>query len=192
MQVSETKRELRAFFKQKRKNMLSKEEKDLAILNNIKADNIYNKIDDAFIYVSSEIEVDTKSLISQMLSDGIKVAVPVSYPKDRSMAFYYINSLSELRPGNYGILEPDEKKAKKASFDENTVCFVPALSFDKNGFRLGFGKGYYDRFLSSFNGITVGLCYEECICEKLIHDNFDRRVQSVMTEKGFLNIIALD
>lgn len=188
--MSETKRELRAYFKQKRKNMLSKKEKDLLILNNIKASDIYNKITDAFVYVSSEIEVDTRSLIEVMLSDGIRVAVPVSHPRDCSMSFYYINSLGELKEGIYGILEPDENEAKKANFNEKTVCFVPALSFDKKGFRLGFGKGYYDRFLSSFSGVTVGLCYEECISEKLIHDKFDQAVQSVITEKGFLNLTA--
>lgn len=190
--MSGEKKEKRAYFKQRRKNMLSKKEKDLLILNNIKASDIYNKIEDAFVYVSSEIEVDTRNLIEGMLSDGIKVAVPVSHEEDCSMSFYYINSLEELKVGTYGILEPDENKAKKAHFNKNTVCFVPALSFDKNGFRLGFGKGYYDRFLSSFSGITVGLCYEECMSEKLVHDKFDQAVQNVITEKGFVNITTRD
>ena len=62
--------------------------------------------------------------------------------------------------------------------DEKCMQFT----FDKDGYRLGFGKGYYDRFLASFPGKTVGLCYEECVCEKTIRDKFDKSVSALITD----------
>jgi len=60
---------------------------------------------------------------------------------------------------------------------------VPGLSFDLQGYRLGFGKGYYDRFLSDFGGVTVGVCYGKCTVTELPRGAFDRAVDIVMTEK---------
>jgi len=64
----------------------------------------------------------------------------------------------------------------------NSVCIVPGLSFDYDGFRLGYGKGYYDRFLSGFDGDSIGLCYGECVCKRLPHGRYDRAVDVLVTE----------
>ncbi len=184
MQINEEKKKLRAFFKHKRETMLRKEEKDSRIYNNFKLSGIYNGLSEAFVYVSSEIEADTKMLINQMLLDKIKVAVPLCNKENCTMKFYYIESLSELQTGHYGILEPKGEKEKLAVPTEKTVCIVPALSFDGFGYRLGFGKGYYDRFLSDFKGTSVGLCYEECLSEKLPYDEYDKTVRFLVTEKN--------
>ena len=103
------------------------------------------------------------------------------------MRFYIISSFDDLSAGAYGIFEPKEG-CKEALFDSETLCIVPGLSFDKDGYRLGFGKGYYDRFLASFPGKTVGLCYEECVCEKTIRDKFDKSVSALITDTE-INII---
>ena len=65
---------------------------------------------------------------------------------------------------------------------------VPALSYDLNGYRLGYGKGYYDRFLSRFAGDTVGLVYESCLCDTLPHGKFDRRAGKIVTEARVINV----
>ncbi|MGN0649692.1 MAG: 5-formyltetrahydrofolate cyclo-ligase [Oscillospiraceae bacterium] len=109
-----------------------------------------------FCYVSTEIEVDTRRLLRFCFERGIPVAVPVS--GDTELTFCRIHSFDDLAQGRYGILEPVVKTPVQP--DENTLCVVPALCADGEGLRLGYGKGYYDRFLSGFNGTSVIVCYE--------------------------------
>ena len=92
-----------------------------------------------------------------------------------------INSFDDLSPGAYGILEPSAGEPTM-SFEPASLCIVPALSYDEKGNRLGFGKGYYDRFLSGFKGIKTGICYELSLCETLPADDHDIRVDNIVTE----------
>lgn len=110
-----------------------------------------------FTYVSTQIEVDTRALIGCCLERGVPVAVPVS--GDEELCFYYITDTAQLAEGRYGIPEPADR-SRPAAADERTLCIVPALCADGEGLRLGYGKGYYDRFLRDFAGRSVILCYE--------------------------------
>lgn len=111
-----------------------------------------------FTYVSTPIEVDTMAIIDYCLLNDIPVAVPRC--DDEEMTFYYIFAKEELKIGRYGIQEPQDL-TRKAVPTKNALCIVPALCADGNGFRLGYGKGYYDRFLKDFLGKSVILCYED-------------------------------
>ena len=111
-----------------------------------------------FIYASTEIEVDTRCSISYCLKRDIPIALPVS--GDSELTFYYIESTDELVKGRYDIDEPP--RLRTAIADKDTLCVVPALCADGKGNRLGYGKGYYDRFLSGFCGLSVILCYKYC------------------------------
>lgn len=106
-------------------------------------------------YASTPIEVDTRRLIAYCLEIEIPVALPRS--GDTELSFYLIKSINELTAGRFGIDEPPEDSP--AVFDEKALCVVPALCADGNGFRLGYGRGYYDRFLSKFGGTSVIICY---------------------------------
>lgn len=117
---------------------------------------LLDKAGAVFTYASTEIEVDTRRIISYCLEREIPVALPVS--GDLELSFYYINDISQLKKGRFGIDEP--LRDKPAFADENTLCIVPALCADGEGLRLGYGRGYYDRFLSGFSGIGVILCYK--------------------------------
>lgn len=108
-----------------------------------------------FTYASTEIEVDTRQLIDYCLEKNIPVALPVS--GDKEILFYYISDTDELSLGRFGIDEPP--LSRPAAYDSTTLCVVPALCADGNGLRLGYGRGYYDRFLSKFNGDSVIICY---------------------------------
>ena len=108
-----------------------------------------------FTYASTDIEVDTRRLIAYCLERKIPVALPVS--GDTELSFYYITDVSELKMGRFGIDEPPCDKYAVA--DKDTLCVVPALCADGEGLRLGYGRGYYDRFLSGFSGCSVILCY---------------------------------
>ncbi|MCH5204086.1 MAG: 5-formyltetrahydrofolate cyclo-ligase [Oscillospiraceae bacterium] len=116
-----------------------------------------DKAGSVFCYASTEIEVDTRRFINYCLKNKIPVALPVS--GDMELSFYYIESTNELCKGRYNIDEPP--MIRPAFADENTLCIVPALCADGNGYRLGYGKGYYDRFLIGFKGISVIICYKD-------------------------------
>lgn len=109
-----------------------------------------------FTYASTDIEVDTRRIIAYCLERGIPVALPVS--GESELSFYYIGSADELKPGRFNIDEPPLDRPAKA--DKQALCIVPALCADGEGARLGYGKGYYDRFLSGFPGLRVILCYK--------------------------------
>ncbi len=121
-----------------------------------------------FTYASTEIEVDTRRLIDHCLENNIPVALPIS--GETELSFFYIKSTDELSCGKFNIDEPTAEYP--ASFDKRTLCIVPALCADGCGYRLGYGRGYYDRFLSKFTGKSVILCYSsfkrEVPCE--LHD----------------------
>ena len=85
-------------------------------------------------------------------------------------------------------MEPKENEANRLIKTENTICIVPAFMFDKNGYRLGYGKGYYDRYLSRYKGLTIGICYDENITDELFHGKFDRAVDLVLSEKRILTV----
>lgn len=180
---SKSKSELRKSFLSERNNM-SKEQvfqSSLEIASRFICSADYAAADLLLIYVSAGNEVYTKGIISAAFANKKKVAVPVC--KDKGvMDFYLINSFAELKEGRFGIEEPEPEKCKKAEITENTVCVVPAISFDAKGYRLGRGGGYYDRFLADFKGRSVGLCYHKDFVLSLPHDGYDMPVNLVITE----------
>ena len=143
-------------------------------------------------YVSTPIEVDTLEIIRTALAMGKKVAVPKCAAGKPQMDFYYIDSLDELRKQSFGLLEPEGDESKRFKDHSNGFCIVPALSFDLSGRRLGFGGGYYDRFLSRFRGLTAGLCYEDCIAKELPCGRYDKSVDMIVTESRFYKSVPSD
>ena len=159
-----------------------KEQKDAAIAAQVRRLWQYQRNSVLLIYVSTSIEVDTFRIIHQALADGKRVAVPRCVPDTRNMEFYYIDSTDELAPGMFGVLEPQPNPERLYKESEGGLCIVPAFSYDWRGYRLGYGKGYYDRFLSRFEGNMVGICYSECVQRSLPHGRFDRPVELLVTE----------
>ncbi len=134
-------------------------------------------------YVSTSIEVDTLELIKNALAEKKTVAVPRCVPDKREMEFYIISSFDDLEFGTFNVLEPKTDVCEKLTSFKNSLCIVPGLSFDCEGYRIGYGKGYYDRFLSVYDGVTVGICYKKCVEWKFPHGFFDRPVDLLLTEK---------
>lgn len=153
--MRELKKALRRELIERRRAMdkLAKAAADEDIFGQLKP--LVDKASAVFTYASTEIEVDTRRLIAYCLERKILVALPVS--GDTELSFYYINDVSELKKGRFGIDEPPTDRPALA--DENTLCIVPALCADGEGLRLGYGRGYYDRFLSGFAGKSVIICY---------------------------------
>lgn len=182
--IKEQKKKLRSVFKDLRNSdLMNKEKNDNNVFNNIITSSLLSKVKRVYIYVSTEIEVDTKKLISWLFDKNIEVAVPKCNTETCEMKFYIISSFDDLKSGSYNILEPDVDKCISAEYIESCACIVPGLSFDNSGFRLGFGKGYYDRFLADFKGIKIGLCYENCLSDNLPRDEYDICVDFLVSEK---------
>lgn len=114
---------------------------------------------------------------------GIPCAFPRCGEATGDMDFYFVSSLDELECGRYGIREPKASAEKVTDFSE-AVVFVPALAFDRAGYRLGYGGGYYDRFLAAHDILSVGITYESFLNDSLPRDQYDQAVDLTATEKG--------
>ncbi len=111
-------------------------------------------------YVSFHEEIDTLPIISRALADGKRVALPVEVPGPNSLEFYEIDSLEQVVAGARGLRHAPTKEAEPLGTKDflGSVCLVPGLVFDAEGYRVGYGAGYYDNFLQLYPGNKVGLC----------------------------------
>lgn len=185
--IRQYKNELRSKYKSIRKNLTDKEKDKLDndIFNKVITSNAFKKSDTIITYVSTDIEIDTRKLIELSLKSGKTVAVPKCIDGTRNMKFYEINSFDDLEIATFSVLEPKTNVCKEFNdFNEKCLCIVPGMVYDLNGYRLGYGKGYYDRFLSQHKKmIKMGLCYCNCTINKLISGRFDVSVDYLVTEK---------
>ncbi len=183
--IREIKMNLRARYRQFREK-LGEDRKislDSTIQSRMLALREYAAADTVFTYVSKPIEVDTIALIKAALANHKLVAAPRCVPDTYDMEFFYITSLDDLEKGSFGVLEPIVSKCRRVTDFPRGFCIVPGLSFDAQGYRLGYGKGYYDRFLAEFGGTTVGICYSGCVQWNLPHGYYDKPVDILITEK---------
>ena len=177
------KKQLRAHYKQLRRSIMPQDKLqfDADICRSFLESSFYKNCSQLLIYVSFDIEVGTLDMIKQAVCEK-QVFCPRCVAGTNIMEFYMIESFSQLKVGSYGILEPFTDTDPQTEFSSDSVCVVPALSYDKKGHRLGFGKGYYDRFLSDFKGTKVGICYDSFCCDELPYDSFDICVDHLITE----------
>ena len=146
----------------------------------------YRSAELVLTYVSKELETDTLRLIEKAWADGKKVAVPKCIDGTRFMRFYYITDFCQLERSSFGVMEPIEDICEGlAAVPEKSICIVPGMAFDSEGYRLGYGKGYYDRFLSDYKGVKVGVCYSDCIKWTLPRGKYDKPVDILITDRFF-------
>ncbi len=137
------------------------------------------------MYAPKPDEVDVTPIAKRALADGKKVAFPRCIPESHDMEYHLITSLDQLKKGAYGLLEPTpDLPVYDRESVEPSACIVPALVYDKRGFRLGYGKGYYDRYLGGYTGSKVGMIYSEFIIDQLPRGRFDLNVDFIVTERG--------
>lgn len=185
--MSEEKAALRKLYKEKAELIQNREGLSAKIAERLFALDEYKDCPLIFAYFSLPTEVSTKLIFEKAKNDGKKIALPRCEEAGNKMSFFPFESEDDLSNGRFGsILEP--KGAEPVFAQESTLLLVPALAFGKNGSRLGRGMGFYDRFLSSFKGKTVGLCFEECLSQALPEEDFDRRVRIIITENETLFI----
>ena len=135
-------------------------------------------------YVSLPTEVDTLKLIEYFTKNHTENQCPkIAVPKvvGKNLEFYQIEDLKTLKPGHFGVLEPTSSNNCIIDF-ENAICIVPGICFDRHGYRIGYGKGFYDRFLHQHQIPTIGLCYQECITNDRFQASHDVPVDLVITD----------
>jgi 5-formyltetrahydrofolate cyclo-ligase len=134
-------------------------------------------------YVSIGGEVRTEEAISETLRMGKKVLVPFANANDRTLKISEIHDLDELSPGAFGIPEP--KHPKEFPLNEIDLVVIPGIAFDRSGNRVGYGMGFYDRFLNNLkkNVPLVAVAYDFQIVDSVPRDANDIRVHKIVTEK---------
>lgn len=156
---------------------------DTALFSNAAILPQYLDSDLLLCYYPIKREPNILPLIRHAQTLGKTVAFPISHVEERRLSFHAVSDLSELVTGAYGIPEPPEWLPEIGAFT-NALCLVPALAFDRKGHRLGYGGGYYDRFLSGFDGITLGLAYSSFFVDTVPSEDHDASVDIIITEKG--------
>jgi len=176
-----TKVELRAEFKRQR-DALGEEERrnaSLAICRRITAWPPFARSETVLSYLPMRAEVDLTPLLE--MHPEKRWALPRILPKGQ-MAFHLYRP-GELVRHPYGMLEPPAD-ALPVSVDQVDLALVPGLAFDREGWRLGYGGGFFDRFLAGFDGQSAGVSYQALFVERLPHASHDIPVGYVVTELG--------
>lgn len=182
------KKELRKIFKSKRRAISDKKKRDFEISERLVCSDLYQNASTVLFYAALDDEINTDACIANALVCKKKVALPRCINGSGDMEFYYINSLDDLENGFFGVREPDIKKCSVVTDFTDALCIVPALAYDKKGYRLGYGKGFYDKFLQKINCISIGLCYNELIVDELPINQFDIPVNYIITEDSFFTV----
>ena len=179
------KHQLRQILKQKRASFSPEQKKefDHAIVQNIAALECFQKASMLLLFAPVRGEINLLALARIARRMGKPIAFPRCNTADNTMNFYILTEDSRLVTGAYNIPEPPAN-APLCIPDERALCILPGLSFDPTGNRLGYGKGYYDRYLANFPGVTVGALYAEMMLRQIPADPHDMAVEYLVTERG--------
>lgn len=136
--------------------------------------------------VSSPIEVDTWQIIRFAWLSGKTVYVPKCFPDTKKMDFYPLTNFADLEMVYAGLFEPTPHQTKAIKKEKIDLLIVPGLVFNRAGYRIGFGGGYYDRFLTDFKGQTISLAFSFQLSRSIPVEAFDLPVQKIVTEQEII------
>lgn len=160
---------------------------DARILERLAGFDLYADAGLVLAYVSYGNEVDTRAVIESALASGKRVAVPRVLPHKHKMDFYEIDGMGDLEEGFKGILEPRRGVSSPLGTVDllGSVCLVPGLVFDAEGHRIGYGGGYYDRFLQFYPGDKIALARSAQVSSNpLPTESSDVPVDFIVTDSG--------
>lgn len=163
---------------------------DARILERLAGFDLYADAGLVLAYVSYGNEVDTRAVIESALASGKRVAVPRVLPHKHKMDFYEIDGMGDLEEGFKGILEPRRGVSSPLGTVDllGSVCLVPGLVFDAEGHRIGYGGGYYDRFLQFYPGDKIALARSAQVSSNpLPAESCDVPVDFIVTDSGVWN-----
>lgn len=148
-----------------------------------------------FSYVSYKSEADTKKILQKALNEGKTVAVPKVMDGNGIMEFYEIQSLQELKKGYQGIEEPDIENKKPVipeKMQEAALMIMPGAAFDGKCNRIGYGGGFYDRYLNKHSKIikTIAICYEKQLVNNIPAEELDVKPDMIITEQRMISALG--
>lgn len=175
---------LRTRLLEKRKS-LDKTEKakcDKIISEKIINSDYFANAEQVLVFSSTDDEFDTKQIIKCCKVQSKEIFYPLCIDRNGNMEFLKVDSDDDLVLGMYGLKEP-KSTCEKYVAKENDLVIVPCLSVDKQKNRIGYGKGYYDRFLKDFNGVSVSPCYDILLEDEIPTDKYDIQINIIVTDK---------
>lgn len=161
-----------------------KAEADTGIFRNAVSLPEYQAAKTVFCYVGTSDEINTRPVLEHILASGKRLGVPRCIGNG-VMEALEITDMSQLKPGMYGILEPAEG-CRLIRPSEIDLAFVPCLSCGRDRMRIGYGGGYYDRYLAAAGFKTAALCREKMLEEKIPAEKWDLRMDMVITENQYI------
>lgn len=185
--MNKNKKELRKYMTEQRSSFSKYkiEQKSKLIIDRIKKLEVFTKSKTILSYINTQNEVITAGFISECITLGKAVYLPAVLKENNQMEFYRIFSLdTDICPGCYGIFEPMKISNNRVQKNEIDIIIVPGVAFDLNKNRLGYGKGYYDRFLQKLapKVVKIGLGFDFQIIENIPVESFDIRMDIIITE----------
>ena len=184
--MDKTKDGLRAYARSVRESLGQEEirRRSAVIGRLIASSDGYAEAAEILCYAPLEGEIDLLGLMEQALAEGKRLFLPKVLDRQGRMAFGPVDFLRDLVPGPFGLLEPEH--AEENCFSASALAVVPALVIGRDLYRIGYGKGYYDRFLRTFEGRTVGVVLKQCLLDSVPHGETDVRLDGALTEEGWI------
>ena len=173
------------------RNALSLEEvrdKSSRIAGRLMAYDSYQRAGTVFFYCSKDREVQTRDLIEKALQDGKKVVLPLCLEGSDLQARYIRNLFRDCTEGAWGLMEPALDRTREARIEDVDLLIVPGIAFDLKGQRMGWGKGYFDRFLKRLRPgqLKIGLAFEAQVAPILETEPHDQKVDVLITENRII------
>jgi 5-formyltetrahydrofolate cyclo-ligase len=194
MEYFNDKKILRKEIINKRENIdiADREKMDKEIIKRFCESEYYKKAKKIFIYISYCSEINTRGIIQKALDESKEIYVPRTELDTRSMDAVRITSLDNLVKSSYGILEPSKEKLG-INPNELDLIVVPGVAFDRDGGRIGYGAGFYDRYFKKIDDKNVGrikklvLAYDFQVIDKVPMNKHDVTIDYIITENEFID-----
>lgn len=188
MDSANRKNEIRQKLLEIRTDLSPKEyrEKSDKIIANLKTQPEFQEADIIHCYVSmnQRNEVDTHGLLKYLIKSEKRPAVSITNFEDGSLSHQYLRSFDDLRKNKWGVLEPaGGEEARVENFD---LVIVPMVGGDDERNRIGYGKGFYDRFLQKVNCPTIGLLFDRCLVPSIPVEPFDVSLDKCISESKII------
>ncbi|MCI8590015.1 MAG: 5-formyltetrahydrofolate cyclo-ligase [Clostridiales bacterium] len=179
-----TKEEARAYYRRQRAKMepAVKEQRDQAMIKHLLASSYYQNCEKLLGYYPLPGEINLLPLFERARQEGKIVGLPVCSETGMIKKLTFMRYSGKVKAGRYGIAVPEETEIVMP--DAETLCLVPGLAYRQDGHRLGYGGGYYDRFLCQFPGVSVGAFYRCCLDDDLPIGPYDIPLEIIVTEDG--------
>lgn len=163
-------------------------EKCIRVRDRLFAGRLWRQAKTLAVTLSVGREIETAAIIMKAWTEKKYVAVPKCEPATKHLTFYRLESFDQLKNSFFGLIEPVPEKTVKVDKESIDLVIVPGVVFDRRGYRIGYGGGYYDRFLQNYHGKTVSLLLENQLLDRLPEESHDQRVDMLITENEWISV----